>query len=417
MFEKFVPKSQFFKNVLMLMTGTSIAQAVPIALSPILTRIYSPEDFGLFALYMGIAAVLGVIATGRYELAILLPEKDEDAADIVKLASFISLFVSLFVLIVIIFLGREIAVLLGNEDIYVWLYFLPISMILTGVYQSLNYWFNRKGDFKRLAGNRIIQSVGTGFTQLPLGVLNISGLGLVIGQSIGQIFTVSVLTNKVFSEPDSLFRDFKISKLHQIGRKFINFPKYDVPTSVLNAAAMHAPNILFTTFYSSIYSGFFFLMQRVLQVPVTLISTSILDVFKEEASKSYRETGNSAQIYLKTFKWLVIISIIPSLLLYFSIENLFVFFFGDEWGIAGRFAKIMIPALALRFISSPLSFMIYIAEKQFVNFVGMALFFIGTILSFLISNTPEESVIFLNITMFCYYSVYLIISSKIAKVW
>jgi O-antigen/teichoic acid export membrane protein len=87
---KLKPKSEFAKNVLTLMTGTTIAQAIPIAISPILTRIYTPEDFGVFALYMSLASIISVVATGRYELAIMLPKKDDDAINIVALSTLIS---------------------------------------------------------------------------------------------------------------------------------------------------------------------------------------------------------------------------------------------------------------------------------------------------------------------------------------
>ena len=90
MINKLKPKSEFSRNVLTLMTGTTIAQAIPIAISPILTRIYTPEDFGMFALYMSVASILSVVATGRYELAIMLPKKDEDAVNIVALSIIIS---------------------------------------------------------------------------------------------------------------------------------------------------------------------------------------------------------------------------------------------------------------------------------------------------------------------------------------
>ena len=103
MFNKLKPKSEFSRNVLTLMTGTTIAQAIPIAISPILTRIYAPEDFGMFALYMSVASIISVIATGRYELAIMLPKKDEDAVNIVALSIIISFFVSFISLLIVFF--------------------------------------------------------------------------------------------------------------------------------------------------------------------------------------------------------------------------------------------------------------------------------------------------------------------------
>ena len=117
MLGKFKPKSEFSRNVLTLMTGTTIAQAIPIAISTILTRIYTPEDFGIFALYMSIASMIAVVATGRYELAIMLPKKDEDAVSIVALSIIISFFVSFIALLIVSIFNTEIASLLGNPEI------------------------------------------------------------------------------------------------------------------------------------------------------------------------------------------------------------------------------------------------------------------------------------------------------------
>ena len=138
--KRFLPKSEFGRNVLTLMTGTTIAQAIPIAISPILTRIYTPEDFGLFAFYASIASIISVVATGRYELAIMLPKKDDDAINIVVLSILISFLVSLLSLIIVLVFNTQITNLLGNPEIANWLYFIPLTVLFTGIYQSFNYW-------------------------------------------------------------------------------------------------------------------------------------------------------------------------------------------------------------------------------------------------------------------------------------
>jgi len=168
MINKLKPKSEFSRNVLTLMTGTTIAQAIPIAISPILTRIYTPEDFGVFALYMSIASIVAVVATGRYELAIMLPKKDEDALNIIALSMIIAFFVSFITFLIVFLFNAQITSLLGNPEISNWLYFIPITVLLTGIYQSFNYWSNRKKQYRRLATSRVIQSGTTATTNLGM---------------------------------------------------------------------------------------------------------------------------------------------------------------------------------------------------------------------------------------------------------
>jgi O-antigen/teichoic acid export membrane protein len=414
---RIIAKNQFTKNIVTLMTGTGIAQAIPVALSPILTRIYSPEDFGLFALYTGVFTVLLVLTTCNYEHAILLPEKEDEALDIVKLVFFLSLVISSIIGILVWVFNKGICEILENEDIGPWLYFLPFSTFVSGMYKTLNYWFNRKRDFKRLAQNRVIQSSFTGGSQVFLSYLNSNGLNLLIGSLIGQLITVLTLFIKFFKAEKGNILDVAYLRLKKIAFRYSDFPKYDLPSSLLNVGSTHAPNILFATLFASNYSGFYYLTQRVLQAPITLISTSVLDVFKEEAARVYREEGNAKKIYLKTFKWLLTISLIPSILMFFFIEDLFVFFFGSEWVIAGVYAKILLPSLTIKFLANPLSFMFYVAEKQKWNLIIMIFLVVGIFLSFFIPDNHINVIKLISLTLTLYYSVHLVISAKLAKVF
>ena len=148
MLKRFKPKSEFNRNILTLLTGTTIAQAIPIAISPILTRIYTPEDFGIFAIFLAITLIIGSIANGRYELAIMIPKKDEDAINIFALGFIITTSISLLLLVLVLIFQRYFIFLLKNEEIGVWLYFVPISVFFFGIFNILNYFNNRKKNYK-----------------------------------------------------------------------------------------------------------------------------------------------------------------------------------------------------------------------------------------------------------------------------
>ena len=159
MINKLKPKSEFGKNVLTLMTGITIAQAIPIAISPILTRIYTPEDFGVFALFVAISSIIGSVACGRYELAIMLPKKDENAINIFALGFIITCVACLILLILAITLNDFLVNLLGNKEIGFWLYFIPISVFFMGLFNLLNYFNNRKKNYQDLRNATIIKSI------------------------------------------------------------------------------------------------------------------------------------------------------------------------------------------------------------------------------------------------------------------
>ena len=417
MLKKLKPKSEFSRNVLTLMTGTTIAQAIPIAISPILTRIYTPEDFGVFALYMSVASIVSVIATGRYELAIMLPKKDEDAVNIVALSIIISFFVSFISFLIVFIFNAQITNLLGNQEISNWLYFIPITVLLTGIYQTFNYWLNRKKEYKRLSTSRVVQGATTATTNLGMGFNGFGSSGLILGNILGQGVATAILGKLIWKEDSYRLNEIKKLKIFVMGRRYVKFPKYDVLASLSNVSSHQITHILFNTIFNSTIAGYYYFTQRLLGLPITFISSVIADVFRQTATLEYQLHNNAKQIYISTFKKLFILSFFPSLFLFFYAVDLFVFIFGDMWKIAGEYTQILVPMLFLRFISSPLSFMLYIGGKQHMNLLGNGLFLFLTLASFYFSHSPLETIYFLSYAYSCIYIVYLYISAKIAKVF
>lgn len=374
----FIPKSKYAKNVLTLMTGTGLAQAIPIAITPILTRIYSPEDFGIFALYVAIVAVLTIVVTGRYELAIMLPKKDEEAVNVLGLSVFLSFTLSLFLLFLIFFFGTEIAILLNSPEISPWLYWIPISTLFAGVYQSLNYWSNRQQNYSRLAVSRIFQSVGLSGGQLGLGVKSASPGGLITGQVFGVIISTIVLAVLIKKDDHQLISRINKKDILVQAKRFKNFPKFLVFAHGFNTASAQAVVVLLSSLFNGTVAGLYMLTQRVLGAPVSLVANALADVFRQEASYSYAHYGECINIYKKTFKKLLLIASPLFLAFYFIAPELFAIAFGEGWREAGEYAQILTPMFFLRFVTSPLSSMFMIAEQQVLDLIWQIILFIST---------------------------------------
>jgi len=362
MINKLKPKSEFSKNVLTLMTGTTIAQAIPIAISPILTRLYSPEDFGVFALFVAITSIFGSIANGRYELAIMLPRKDEDAINILALGFIINVVLSLFLFLIVIIFHDKIVSLLNNKEISPWLYLVPISVFLMGLFNLLNYFNNRKKFYKDLAKANVYKSIGMAMVQLSLGFLKIGAFGLISGQIFSQIISNTKLFFNI--KRLDLFKSIRKMKIIAIGKRYIDFPKFSMWAILANTLAVQLTNILISSFYNVKTLGFYSLAQRMLGMPSSLIGGSIGQVFFEEATKEKQKTGKAIKSFFSTLKKLVFLAIPSFTLLYFIVENLFAFIFGEEWRIAGKYAQIVIPLFAIRFVVAPLSNINNIFELQ-----------------------------------------------------
>ncbi len=354
MLNKLKPKSEFSRNVLTLMTGTTIAQAIPIAISPILTRIYTPEDFGLLALFVAITSIFGSIANGRYELAIMLPKKDEDAINIFALGFIITVTISLTLLIIIVLFHDYFVNLLNNESIGIWLYFVPVAVFFTGLYNILNYFNNRKKYYKDIANATIIKSIITAIIQLSIGFLKGGVSGLISGQLISQMFANMRLFKNIVKDKLLISKISKV-RIIALAKRYKDFPKFSMWAVLANTLSQHLTNILISVFYSVSTLGFYSLVQRVLGIPSSLIGNSIGQVFFQEATKEKQETGKAIKTFNSTVKKLVIIGLPSFGLLFFIIEDLFSFVFGEEWRIAGEYAQVLIPFYLIRFVVSPIS--------------------------------------------------------------
>ena len=364
MLKKFIPKSSYARNVITLMTGTGLAQAIPIAISPILTRLYSPEDFGIFGLYMAIVAIASVLVTGRYELAILLPRNDRDALHIVALAIGLSAAVSALLLVVVLVFNGPITQLLGASDIAPWLCWVPASTVLMGIYTSLNYWSNRKGQYRRLAVSRVVQTSGTSATQLGAAFLRSGPAGLVVGQLTGQLMASSLQARMIYREDQQQIKTLRWGRLRALARKYRNFPRFLIVAHGFNTASGQVPMLLLSTLFNTATAGYYMLIQRVMAAPMVLVAGALGDVFRQEASRAYIHTGNCRAIYVSTFKRLLALAVLPFTVFFFVAPALFGWVFGEPWRVAGEYARIFTPMFFLQFITSPLSSVYMIAEKQ-----------------------------------------------------
>jgi len=359
-------KSKFSYNVLTLITGTTLAQAIPIIISPILTRLYTPEDFGVLGLFLALTSIFGSIANAKYELAILKPIHDRDAINIGALAVGIAFLFSFFLFLVVIIFNYEIKLLLNNSQIGFWLYFVPIIVFVMGIFNVLNYLNTRKKLYKDIAVSKVLKSSSMVLVNLSFGLIKSGATGLILG----QIFSTFVSNFNLFKKvkKNYNFKNIKKSKIKKLAIKYNKFPKYSLLSATVNKSSDHVITFLISSLYGLKTLGFYFLPYRVLGIPSSFISNSIGQVFFQEATLEKIKTGNTKKIFNKTLKNLFVISFIIFFPLYLFIEDIFIFVFGENWTVAGKYAKILLPLFFIKFIVSPLTVMNIIFNK---NEVGM----------------------------------------------
>ena len=331
-----LPKNQFAKNVLTLMTGTGLAQAIPIALSPILTRLYTPEDFGAFGLYISACAILVVFVTGKYEVAIVVAKRDNEALNLVAVTIVCSFLISALFLGVIFIFGDKLVSLIRHPEILIWLYFVPLTTWTLGCYHALNYWSNRSSRYKSMAASRVIQSSTSGVSQLVAGLVELGSLGLIWGQLAGQFIATLFLAKSLPPNDRRLFRRVSLRRMACVTRKHMDYPRYMMTGQAVSVSAVELPMLLLTIFFGVGIAGFYSLAQRVMAAPLSLVSNAIGDVYRQKAAEQYARHGECKEFFLATFKQLLIFALLPLLPVLLFGPTLFAFFFGEAWRAAAK---------------------------------------------------------------------------------
>jgi len=347
-------KSEFNRNVLTLMTGTTVAQAIPVAISPILTRIYTPDDFGVLALFAAITMIFGSIANGRYELAIMLPRKDEDAINIFALGFIITCIISFVLLLLAIFFNDYFTSLLGNEEISFWLYFVPIAIFFIGLFNLLKYFNNRLKNYKDLRNATIFKSIVSAVTQISIGFIKQGATGLISGQIISNIFANMKLLKNI-SKDKSLVSKISKIKVLALAKKYKKFPLYSLPSTFADTSSKQLPSLLIPSIFNLALSGYFMLAKRIVTMPSSLISDSISQVFYQSMVATKNEKYNLQPLLFKTFRKLIFIAFPIALILFLLSPYLFPFVFGKNWRISGEIAQYLSLVFFINFIVSPLS--------------------------------------------------------------
>jgi len=399
---------KFIKNIAMLMTGTTIAQAIPIIVSPLLTRIYSPEDFGAFALYLAIASILAVVVTGRYEMAIIIPKKESDAYHLVVLSVVLAAAASLCFFIGIVLFKPGLESIFGWAGDHYWVYWLPLSIFFMATYQSLNYLCNREGRYKQMALSRIFQSSSMTSIHVAGGYLKVGGASLIAGQILGQVSAACIMAYMMFVKVRR--RTLRISrvKIRALMIRYSDFPKYLILAHGFNTASAQSPIIFLSAMFGSGSAGFYVLIQRVIGAPMAIVAGAIGDVFRHEASHEYAKNGNCRLIYRSSFFRLLIISVVPFSVFLFFAPELFVLVFGTAWRLSGEYAQILTPMFLLQFLTSPLSTMFMIAQKQKFDLIWQTILFGLVLAAFLIGRHYDEIKVALACLSFFYSAMYAV---------
>jgi lipopolysaccharide exporter len=375
-------ESSFANDVLKLAGGATLAQVITVLVAPILARLYAPDAFGTAAVFTSLAAVIGVVACLRYELALMLPERDEDAANLLAVSLLSVLATTGLSAILVLFARDPIVRLLKAPSLAAYLWLLPIVVLANGVFVAFSYWNSRTKHFGRLSIAGVSRSLVTNGSQLAMGIAATAHAGGLIGSRVlGSVVTTGVLGGQTWREDQSLLRR-SINWQDMVAglRRYLKFPLYGTWSALLNSISWQLPTFLLSAFFSSAVVGYYALGTRLLRMPMSLIGGAIAQVFFQRAAEAKAE-GTLAVVVETAFRRLVMLGMFPLLMLTIVGQDLFVVVLGENWAEAGIYAQILSVWMFFWFISSPLSTLYSVLEMQESGLVLNAIIFATRFLS------------------------------------
>ncbi len=350
-----------------LVGGTVITQLLSVLASPIVTRLFGPEAFGLFAIFLSIIGLIVPVVCLRYEFAIVLPRSEQEAAPLVWVCIALAALVALATGPVLFFYRQEIATLFNVPGLSQWILLIPATELAAGIFVALNYWNTRVKRFGRLSAAQVTRSVTMVGTQLGAGFAGfISGGSLIFAAFLGYLSATLMLGGLIWREDGAVLRQgLTRHAMIQGMKRYRNFPLIDTWGALLTSISWELPVILLATFFSTAVVGAYSLCLMVLQIPMNVIGVSLGQVFFSAAAPARHASGDVlVNVIEETEVRLIIIAVLPFMILALAGQELFMSVFGPAWSEAGIYAQILAPWIMIEFLVSPISTLFSVLEIQ-----------------------------------------------------
>ena len=344
--------SAFVKNVLVVMSGTALAQVLSFALSPIISRLYSPADFGVFGSFTAILGVVGAVMTLEYSQALILPKQKDDAFGLFVISCLSTLLIVAFCLAICLVASGFILNFVKAQNAWI-LVLLVMGILISGLSQTFQGWCIRVKAFKHTSASQVIRSLSANGTQIGLGYLKGGALALIFAATLGDMLATLSLAKVVLREPKILWRSIRWKRIWQLVKEYRDFPLYSASTNVMNSVSLGLPVFLLTHFYGIAVAGAYAFGIRLMQAPMGLVLTALRQVLYQKTSETHNEGGRLVPLYVKITGGLFAVGFLPSLILFVWAPQIFSLLFGVQWHTAGLFARSLVLWLLFMFCNLP----------------------------------------------------------------
>jgi lipopolysaccharide exporter len=361
--------SEFIRNSAVMMTGTGIAQIIPVMLIPVLTRLYTPGEIGILAAFVSLFTIFSVIAGGRYEFGIIMPESDRSGSNLLYLSGTLSVLSGLLLAVLVLFFGDQVARAVNAPLLEPWLWLLPVTVTAQGLFMAFSFALNRNKQYRSIAAGKVSQTGTTAVLQTLGGISGWGVGGLIVGKAAGVIVSAGWLITSLLRRAPRFLEQVKPAELKKTAAEFKGYPKYNAPHALITSISSNLPVILFITFFSDAIVGFYAMAIRASYAPVQIVSAAVGQVFGKRLADKKHEGANVRAYVLKVLLHFAAIGIVPFGLLFLAGPTVFGFILGADWAVTGDYVRILIPYVYLTFITQPLSYIPLLYERQKQAFI------------------------------------------------
>ncbi len=408
MIKKRIPDNEFLRNFFTLMSGNVIAQLIPVLASPFLTRIFEPAEFGLLGLFMIITNSFSVIGSARYEMAIMIPEKEEEAKNVFALSLFISIVTGIMFGTLTVFFHDIIIDKLQQPDFSSLLYLAPVVILFISIYQALNFWLIRKKEFRKNALNKIGQTFSSTAGSIVLGLLGVP-YGIVIGYALGWV-AINIVGWIQLNSTGFKKAGITRSGMQKMFSVHSDFLTYNTLPALMNAVSSSLPLFFITIFYTSTIAGYFTLARQVLIVPVSFISYSVSQVLFQRATEKIQQKISIKKEFNNLFMLLAGVATLVFIVVSLTGPWLFSLVFGSKWETAGEFARILALSCSLQFLVSSFSILLPALGRVKTISAWQALYFFAICALWFFGENEIQFFLYANLAIdVLLYSVYFVL--------
>ena len=402
-FVKRITESKFVQNTTTMLAGNVTAQVVGFIAAPLITRLYSPKDFGIMTFIQSGANIFSVMACFIYRTAIVLPKRDKNGYDLFALSLVVAVFVSFLLLLFIIPLKKIVVEKCGFAGYENYLLFIPFAVLAVSSRDIFVFLHTRLKNFRQISISTVLMSFATAGTKICAGILlPATAFWLILGNIVGPIVSSIILVIFLTDVLPQIRDIVTLAGIKDVARKYNKFPRYNMPTAFINAISQNLPVFLFGYFFSQEVVGLYGLANMILRRPVNLMSQAISKIFLQKSAEIENKGGEQYNNLKKTTLGLALIGIIPFAALTISGKWIFGFIFGKEWCEAGLYAQALAPWLFLAFVNPPAN-QIYIIKQKlrflwYFNCVYIIFRFVAIVSGYYIFQKAFPVIVLFSIT-------------------